>query len=56
MSANLKSVPRKSKNINHFQPIIELKSKYQIDVMFMTYDCGYRYIFVMCDISTTYVY
>ena len=56
MSDNLKTVPRKSKNMNHFQPIIEPKSEYQIEMMFMTYDCGYRYIFVSCDISTTYAY
>ena len=56
MHANLKTLPRKSKNMNHYLSVIEPKNEYQIDMMHMPYDGGYRYVFVLCDISTTFVY
>ena len=56
MYANLKTVPRKSRDMNHFLPIIEPRSEYQMDLMFMSNDGGYCYILILCDISTTFGY
>ena len=55
MTDNLKTLPRKSKNINHYH-IYEPNVEYQIDLMFMPTDDGYKYVFVMRDIATTLVY
>ena len=56
MASYLKTVPRKSRNINHFKEVIEPNTEYQIDMMLMPFDNSYRYVFIICDIATTLVY